>query len=175
MNNELKRRAESNGITLLKLLCARSAASNGSPFGGRGGQLTPRPIPKPDPLPVHGFEKATKRMFALGEPNPASPSMEGMQVWEGRYTKVSEWKQVVVADGRERHYEHKLVIGITGGPPAVLDFPPSETQKSVDPIPNRHSWRWVIGVVLALLIVTSIVTPVGIIVARNKRFEDSFH
>ncbi|KAI4282459.1 MAG: hypothetical protein L6R38_002925 [Xanthoria sp. 2 TBL-2021] len=108
-------------------------------------------------------------MFALGEPNLASPGMEGMQVWEGRYTKASEWKQVVVADGPERHYEDKLVIGITGGPPVVLDSPPSETPKSVDPIPNRHRWRWVIGVVLALLIVVAIVTPVGVIVARNKR------
>ncbi|KAI4254238.1 MAG: hypothetical protein L6R42_007280 [Xanthoria sp. 1 TBL-2021] len=75
----------------------------------------------------------------------------------------------VVADGPERHYEHKLVIGITGGPPAVLDSPPAETQKLVDPIPNRHRWRWVFGVVLALLIVVAIVTPVGVIVARNKR------
>ncbi|KAL8801369.1 MAG: hypothetical protein Q9200_006962 [Gallowayella weberi] len=101
----------------------------------------------------------------------ASPGADGLQVWEGRYTQSSEWKQLVVADGLERHYEDKVIVGVIAGPSENQEAPPSELSKHVNTTSkhSRSKRRWIIGLALVLILVVAIATPVGVIVSRNRR------
>ncbi|KAL8695770.1 MAG: hypothetical protein Q9224_003174 [Gallowayella concinna] len=100
-----------------------------------------------------------------------SPDADGLQVWEGRYKQSSEWKQVVVVNGLERHYEDKVVADVKGAAPGNLEAPPSELSEPAKATSkhSRSKWRWIIGLTLILLLIVAIATPVGVVVSRNRR------
>ncbi|KAI4236040.1 MAG: hypothetical protein L6R40_006286 [Gallowayella cf. fulva] len=114
------------------------------------------------------------QMSGAGKMALVSPGADGLQVWEGGNTKATEWKQLVVADGPQRNYEDKFIVDVPGGPPGSTISPGSGFSKPVEPTskPPRSKWRWIIGVALILLLTLAIATPVGVLVSRNKKFED---